>query len=258
MRRSPTLLSLFTVLFFSILCGVGNLHAQVEQKPSEIEAPTTAREAALEREVQVIREYDARMQNTVYWSLGVVVLILILLGGFSWYTNFRLYDRDLNNLRGEIAVAVERASLSLKEESSKALASSIKELSEAQGGFTSTIRKEIDEIDERLGERVTKYSLAQFRYDFLKLHIEFLEFKKANSYVILREYLSLFEVALDIGIDSKVATILDVMELSMKAGTKLYENEIERLVRALDRLPEHLAPKGQRVRVLIADATQGV
>ena len=62
MRRSPTLLSLFTVLFSRYSAASAIYHAQVEQKPSEIEAPTTAREAALEREVQVIREYDARAE----------------------------------------------------------------------------------------------------------------------------------------------------------------------------------------------------
>lgn len=190
MRRRSALLSLFTILFFSALCGGGNLRAQVNQKPSQVEAPATAQEAALAREVEVIREYDARMQETVYWALGVVVIVLILLGGFSWYTNFRVYDRDLNNLRGEITVAVERASLSLKEELSKAVASSTKELSQAQDSFASKTSKEIESIKERLRDRVTKHDFTFFRVEFLRLKIEFLEYTKSNSYVILREYVN--------------------------------------------------------------------
>src|SRR6266849_9833581 len=43
---------------------------------------------ALRAQLEVMRRYDDRILSTVYWSLGTVVLLAVLLYGFSWYTNF--------------------------------------------------------------------------------------------------------------------------------------------------------------------------
>lgn len=46
----------------------------------------------------LLREYQQHLLSTVYWALGAIFTIAILLSGFSWYANFRIFDREKNEL----------------------------------------------------------------------------------------------------------------------------------------------------------------
>lgn len=50
----------------------------------------------------MIRDYQDRMSNTVYWALGVVAGIFTLLMGYSVFTNFRLYEQDKIKLKEDL------------------------------------------------------------------------------------------------------------------------------------------------------------
>ncbi len=129
--------------------------AQTQENPaaqtSVVNNPS-GQEAALKAELELVREYDARMQNTVYWSLGVVVLVTVLLAGFSWYTNFKVYDRDLNNLRTELTIFVEQEMSSSRSKLNELLSNKIKEISSSQEKLVSDIREEMGNLREHAGK----------------------------------------------------------------------------------------------------------
>lgn len=62
---------------------------------------------ALRAQIEIMRQYDQRLLATVYWSLGVLATITILLIGFGWFANFRLYERDKIALRQELIVFIQ-------------------------------------------------------------------------------------------------------------------------------------------------------
>src|SRR5215470_14487695 len=41
----------------------------------------------LEAQLSTVREYDEKLLQTVYWSLGGVFLLVVLVGGINWFTN---------------------------------------------------------------------------------------------------------------------------------------------------------------------------
>lgn len=55
--------------------------------------------AILKAQLEVMRQYDQRLLNTVYWALGGIAGILILIVGLGWYTNFRLHKREVEELK---------------------------------------------------------------------------------------------------------------------------------------------------------------
>ena len=60
----------------------------------------------LEAQLKVMREYDARLLHTVYWSLTTVATLTLVLVGFGWFVNFRVYERDKASLLHELNVLV--------------------------------------------------------------------------------------------------------------------------------------------------------
>jgi hypothetical protein len=60
----------------------------------------------LEAQLKLMREYDARLLGTVYWSLATVATLALILVGFGWYVNFRVYERDKASLLHELKALV--------------------------------------------------------------------------------------------------------------------------------------------------------
>lgn len=65
-----------------------------------------AKIAALEREVEVFREFTENILSTVYFSLGTVIVVLFAMVGFGWYQNFRSYERDKELLRQQLETSL--------------------------------------------------------------------------------------------------------------------------------------------------------
>jgi hypothetical protein len=66
----------------------------------------------IEAQLAIIRDYNDDFLSTVHWSLGVVSTMTLILLGFSWFSNFRILDREKEALRGELTTFL---SLRLKE-----------------------------------------------------------------------------------------------------------------------------------------------
>lgn len=49
-----------------------------------------------------MKEYHSSLLDTVYWALGVVVTVALLVSGFSWYSTFRVYEADKKDLRRDM------------------------------------------------------------------------------------------------------------------------------------------------------------
>lgn len=56
----------------------------------------------LENQIQLQREFQSAILDTVYWSLGGVFVAVGLLLGFGWFANFKVYDRDKQALQSDI------------------------------------------------------------------------------------------------------------------------------------------------------------
>jgi hypothetical protein len=70
--------------------------------------------ASLRSQLETIRRYDDQMVTVMTAGIQVVVVIALALAAFSWYTNNRIYERDLDAVRRELenAVAVAEARIS--------------------------------------------------------------------------------------------------------------------------------------------------
>ena len=68
---------------------------------------------ALRAQLETMRSYDDRLISTVYYTLSALGAVALLLVGFGWWTNFRLYEREREALqqalKAQISDEVEKA-----------------------------------------------------------------------------------------------------------------------------------------------------
>lgn len=83
----------------ALVCG---LRAQpLAQSPRVVSQQISGNEL-LKGELKAIREYHGSLLDTVYWTLGIVFGLVLVIIGSSWYTNFRLYEADKARLLEEV------------------------------------------------------------------------------------------------------------------------------------------------------------
>jgi hypothetical protein len=61
--------------------------------------PLTTSANSLEHVVELTGQLDQRLLTTVYWCLGTLVTVFLILIGYNWFVNFRIHERDFRELK---------------------------------------------------------------------------------------------------------------------------------------------------------------
>lgn len=70
--------------------------------------PNASAEAtALTAQLQQAQTYQDQLLQTVYWTLGGILTLGLALMGFSWFTNIRMNDREIERLKSELTAEAE-------------------------------------------------------------------------------------------------------------------------------------------------------
>ena len=101
------------------------------------------------------------MLTTVYWCLGTLVGVFLLLIGFNWFTNFRLNQREISTLREELTSHVtsartnlEQANVALQDKLRTEVRSEAKAAAEAA---LQPLAKRVDRMQESVHEFTAKF-----------------------------------------------------------------------------------------------------
>jgi hypothetical protein len=158
-----------------------------------------ATEPVLEAQLETMRGYDERLLATVYWSLGGVFLLVVLVGGINWFTNYRLYERERESLReaSKLAAQEEAAKLrttfdDMRQQSSK----EAHQLHEEIATFQSQIRDMVEAKYARVSKEIKEAAastregalraIAEAEYDNTQLRARYA--LKINSYESLQAW----------------------------------------------------------------------
>lgn len=61
---------------------------------------------SLQEQVQTLKDFTQHILATVYFALSAVIVVVIAMLGFSWYQNFRVYERDKEAMRQQLVAAM--------------------------------------------------------------------------------------------------------------------------------------------------------
>ena len=140
--------------FYSITSSQANTSSGApEAIPAQSEVTKVA---ILQAQLEIIRNYDENLLNTVYWSLGTTVGIMLLVVGLGWYSNFRVYTRDVAEMERNIKKLVDAQKSTV--------------LAELSGDLSSRIASQIESLDK---VHVSSDLLADVREAFTNLPEKF-------------------------------------------------------------------------------------
>jgi hypothetical protein len=226
------------------------------QTPSDATSP--------KGQLEEMQRLDDRLLSTVHWSLGVVVFLAVLLAGFSWYTNFRVYERDRGNLRDELRVFLSqelekgREQLRSKfEQSQEAIESSLKEdfdkFSSQLTDANSRLEKSLKDLEERIYGR-----FSRVRFDYLRLKIEVQEQSDAPITTRLRTYIEYLQVAVEFEWSFAYVDALKRIEKLMRDGGTVSSGDLPTLNSTLATIPQDFSGLVDNIQKLIPTHTSAL
>jgi len=148
----------------------------------------------LRAQLETMRDYDQRLIETVYWALGVTAALAVLVAGFSWFSNLRLYQRDRDALRDQVRSLSQSATATISEANTRelhAIREAVevtvgKEVSSKTGQFESVLESLRSEISEL---RVVNHRLEAKLWEAEPVYANaFLEYTNALSAAVEADF----------------------------------------------------------------------
>src|SRR6266536_5113476 len=90
------------IVFLIFVLGAANPLLAQTPTPSPASSPSLTAEALLNHAIELTGQLDQRLLTTVYWCLGILVTVFVVLIGYNWFTSFRTQKREVAALRQEI------------------------------------------------------------------------------------------------------------------------------------------------------------
>jgi hypothetical protein len=183
-----------------------------------------------------IRRSEDRLLTTVFWALGTCAGIVFLLVGFSWFLNFRVYERDKQALKQDLMTdlrrATDEAKLALTKDFSKALDNKFDSLKES--------------LEERISLLHRSIQLTQCR------HLEQIYFTDCaeHDYPEALDTLALLiETAIEADASGLLSSYLDYVHNHLNEGVRPNAELTALLIKAIEGLP----PAYETERVALTD-----
>ena len=197
----------------------------------------------LESQLQITRDFQSAILDTIYWALGGVFLALSLVFGFSWFTNFRLYERDKQALHADLQNRTDAALKELQAEVDRTGLNVDRRLDEKLAEFTRLTEFQVENAQERLkNESQASIQTIERGHAGLQRSILHLQVRTEPD---LSQRLVLAQRLLYYTVDAAPDDVPDVISSILRAiedGAKLNPREVSSLNSQLDKVkPEHAA-----------------
>lgn len=246
MRRIIWEIGLVVALLLILLVGyqvwilsnrLAPLEAMITGPSPMPDVPTEVR--VLRAQIALMRQYDERLLETVFWALTAVFGLAAVLTGFGWYANFRLYERDKASMRQELQGMLGIEIGKVREASLKA----------AEVAVGQAVAKAVRELSDRV-EGLQKLVGGQ-ALELKMMDVENWRAKRVEGNVLLT-LAEAAEIAVGIGMGWKLDEILrEIIEL-LEGGFKPDPAVTTSVEQMLRKLPSGYASVVAKIRRLLS------
>jgi hypothetical protein len=227
---------LVTIILWSSV-ATESAQSNLNNSPAASPAPSTGHAedvAVLKAQLETMRAYDQRLLATVYYALAGIGSVVLLVVGLGWYTNFRLYRRDVKDLKGSIDAQIVTLGRDLEAKLRQAAVAA------GQQAVQSSLR-----------------SLKELEYEHTKAEAEKWERDGTDANALIT-YARAIDLALDVSPDFEIPHILDEMvRILKKKKAILTALVIGRVNAQLVKIPAEYSQAVDAVRELIRTQTSG-
>jgi len=254
---------LIAVTFFAqARKATGERRVQGARAADNLSAPEVPKESVTEKELETVRDYDQRLLSTVHWALGGVFLLVALVGGLNWFTNYRLYERERDALRESSKLAAHDEAVKLRAmfnelrdgaaKDSAQLGAQVRSIEASVGEAMrlrdERLRKEIKDASDSLG-RSFQHDLAMAEYENTKVRAAY--YLAAKSIVQCLEswgdYLGILQKLgwLD---EHFLGAALTGIEQALSQSSAIPYATHSKIVQYLDKAPELMASRVAKIK----------
>lgn len=242
--RFKTLVVALTCIFIFLSIGLN-----AEENKQNIK--NNANETVLRAQLELMQRYDEKLLLTVYWALGGVVAITVLLVGFGWFANFRIYDKDKRLLEHVLQAAQQEALNKIRQDF-------LDEFKELKNQLNLIVSSGIKPLKDELNDK-----FQDLRQNILNLEYKLREteaeqwMKQGVAVNAVRAYCDLIDLALSMQTEWRVSEALDKMHFALKnisegkANVEPDAEEIRQITETLNRVSKEHSVNVTGIRKLL-------
>jgi len=199
----------------------------------------------LRAQLETMRDYDQRLIETVYWALGGIVGLAVLVAGFSWFSNLRLYQRDRDALRDELRSLSQSATATISGANTREL-QSMRETVELAVETELALKTEqfdiaMQALQSEIGElRIMNRRLEARQWELIPVYVN-----------AMTHYADALSAAVDAGSSGFFADLLNSIIRVLGQMKSVTPWDSSRLNPILSRLPHDYDTEAAKIRQLL-------
>ena len=200
----------------------------------------------LKNQISLMREFNQHILSTVYWSLGTIVLIAILLVGFSWFTNYRMYERELAALRQELIGFLDKQMSAFSSDFNQKSIDNFKDISgRSIEAVQSATTKIVTPLQTKIDE-CTK-DISELRFEALRSEVHYWEFRGVEGNQ-LTYYITMLRAAIKMNSQIKIAECLEAIGKLLEVGAPIFHAIIPEIIELINTLDPKFSAHAEAVR----------
>jgi hypothetical protein len=244
------------------------VHAQEpEDTPTPVITEQDMEVAILQAQLDTMRSYQQDLIETVYWSLAGIATALVVLVGYSWFTNNRNYDRERAAFREEqeaaLAKGLQQLSNDLQAEVNKLevhLQTEVRNLrkvnEQAIEVLSTSLRADVTQDLGSIRQRIGTIELSRL-VEIAKQH----RTESRVSWVSINSTMQVIERAISLGnnqvIANHIAEAREILLANRKGANEynlyLFSDDPSNYRQILSKVPDQFKVEAEEVQRLLSE-----
>lgn len=210
--------------------------------PTPTPTPIPSEIQVLNAQIELMKDYDRKLLDTVYWALGTSVIVILAAASAGWFANFRSYERDKETMRNELINLINTRTADQKKE--------IRNL------IDSRMEKIVDQIptivERSLEPLLDQIVNANLKILVVEMSVYDQEAKYWRSLKVfgneLLAYIKMLDKAVEGEWHPRITISLDGIQEALNSGAEPSVYVIQRLTSVLDNLPSEYSVVADNIR----------
>lgn len=214
------------------------------------------------REIEVMKQYDQDLLETVYWSLGALLTIAVLLIGFGWFANFKVYERDKESIRRDLNSFIQSEFKSIQNSVESKIKSEFESVESKISELSLSVFDEnIKDVNGLIGNNSRnidsiKTDIVKFKYELLEIEAKSYQ-EKGSLTNAFRSQSRIIPIVLNTSYSWQVSFTLDKMqsllvEMIEKKEVYLDADDIHAVTKILDSIEDEHEITVRGIKELLA------
>ena len=205
----------------------------------------------LEEKVDLIEDINVKILNTIYWTLGILASIFVVVIALNFFSNILINRNKLKTIKDDIENLLESKSFAMKEEMNGLIEKNVENFIRKSRQNTT---EQLNEINEKIQAFKTEY--LKDKKDIIELKME--AYKKNNQIGEFSMAVDLLTLAIRINNQYDIQNSLKIIFNYLKSNRKLDDLLIVRindLKDELKKLPRDYEVEKEEIERQLRDKT---